>query len=220
MKRALIVEDQADARRWMRSAVADAFPGCEISEAGSLAQVAARLETFVPDLCIVDLGLPDGSGVDVIRRLNAGFPECVSVVTTIFADDEHLFPALGAGAQGYLLKDDGGAHLVRALRGIVAGEPPLSPAIARRLLRTFGPPATDPATSAPQAGALTERERDVLILAAKGLTLQAIADGLEISRNTASWHLKNVYRKLDVSTRAEAAIAALDRGLIVQGIVD
>lgn len=213
--RALLVEDLADTRRWLRAALAAAFPGIVVSEAATLAE-GLLAATPAPDLALVDLGLPDGSGVQLIEALLRRVPACVCVVVTVFDDDGHLFPALRAGAQGYLLKDQPPLQLAETLRGIVAGQPPLSPSIARRLLGHFRAlPAAGPALAVPEGGeALTARETDVLRLVAKGYTLPQTADALSLSRHTVSGYLKDVYRKLAVSSRAEATIEAARRGLI------
>ncbi|MBW8310992.1 MAG: response regulator transcription factor, partial [Rhizobium sp.] len=165
-----------------------------------------------PDLGVVDRGLPDGSGVDLIRELAQRHPACTRVVTTLFGDDAHVFPALRAGAHGYLLKDQPADRLGAALDGIRRGEPPLSPAIAQRLLRAFGaaPEPVPPSGGEP----LTAREREVLVLVSKGCRLPELADRLQISRHTVSDHLKNIYRKLDINSRAEAALEAVRLGLV------
>src|SRR5690606_8526461 len=126
------------------------------------------------------------------------------VVATVFDDDAHLFPALRAGAQGYVLKDRDRATLADMLRGIVSGQPPLSSSIARRLLRHFQPMPAEPQDGVP----LTPRETEVLQLTAKGLTLNEVAQALQLSRHTVSGYLKDIYRKLSVGTRAEAALEA------------
>lgn len=206
--RALVLDDLAPTRVWLARALQQAFPGIAVAEAGSLAEAFAQCERDPPPLALVDLGLPDGSGLRVIERLVPQGTLCV--VATVFDDDAHLFPALRAGAQGYVLKDQDGATLSDMLRGIVAGQPPLSPSIARRLLRHFQPVAApvEPPSS------LTPRETEVLRLIAKGLTIADVGEVLGISRHTASGYVKEVYRKLSVGSRAEAALQATRLGLI------
>jgi DNA-binding NarL/FixJ family response regulator len=133
------------------------------------------------------------------------------VVATVFDDDAHLFPALRAGAQGYVLKDQSREQLADMLRGIVAGQPPLSPSIARRLLRQFRTVAD---VAAAPAESLTAREREVLGLIGKGLTVPATAQALGISRHTCVGYVKEIYRKLEVGSRAEATLAASRLGLV------
>ncbi|MES1944627.1 LuxR family two component transcriptional regulator [Salinisphaera sp. PC39] len=210
---ALIVEDLPTSCDWLGDVLRVAFPGILIDTAPDLAGARAALAEFVPDLALVDLGLPDGSGVDLILALRREHPGCRSVVTTIYADDAHLFPALRAGAVGYLLKDQPQERLAMQLRGIAAGEPPLSPIIARRLLKVF-----EPEPEHEQADSLSPRERETLVLIAKGYRLNEVADCLGVTRNTAAGYIKSVYRKLQVSSRAEAALAAARMGLVRQNL--
>jgi DNA-binding NarL/FixJ family response regulator len=207
--RALVLDDLAASRDWLARALQLAFPGIAIVPAGSLAEAMAALDPL-PDLALVDLGLPDGSGVQLLERLRAQGASTLCIVATVFDDDAHLFPALRAGAQGYVLKDQPPEALADMLRGIAAGQPPLSPTIARRLLRHFQPL---PAPADPEV-ALTARETDVLQLSAKGLSAQEVADALGLSRHTVTGYLKDIYRKLSVGTRAEATLEAARRGLI------
>ena len=206
--RALVVDDLAPSRAWLRQALGLAFPAIEIDEAASLAE-ARPLSRHPPPLALIDLGLPDGSGVQLIEALLRG-GETLCVVATVFDDDAHLFPALRAGAKGYVLKDQTVEQLAEMLRGIVDGRPPLSPSIARRLLSHFQLP---PSTSE-TAAELTARETDVLRLIAKGCSGQECAALLGLSRHTVSGYLKDIYRKLAVSNRAEATLEATRRGLI------
>ena len=194
----LIVEDLPDARDWLIAAMGEAFPGIVIDTAASLADARSCLSSR----------LPDGSGIDLIDELNRQHPDVMSVVTSVFDDDTHLFAALGAGASGYLLKDQSREDLTGMLQRIAEGQPPLSPAIARRLLGFFGPREDRDATR------LTARERDVLGLIAKGYTTAKVAEFLNITRNTASGYVKQIYSKLNISSRAEAALEASRRGIV------
>ncbi|MEO8671373.1 MAG: response regulator transcription factor [Tahibacter sp.] len=207
---ALVVDDLAGSRDWLCRALELAFPGIVVHCAGSLAQSRAWLEP-PPPLALIDLGLPDGSGVDLIEHLQRTSPATLCIVATVFDDDAHLFPALRAGAKGYVLKDQSPEVLAQMLRGIAEGQPPLSPSIARRLLRHFQPADQSPAPASP----LTPRETEVLRLIAKGLTMQEAGAALQLSRHTVASHLKEVYRKLSVGTRAEATLEALRLGILV-----
>lgn len=204
--RALVVDDLASSRDWLSRALEQAFRGIEISVAGSLAEAKPHIES-APPLALIDLGLPDGSGIRLIEKLQPLGTLCI--VATVFDDDAHLFPALHAGAQGYVLKDQSTDTLAEMLTGIASGQPPLSPSIARRLLRHFQPIPVDA-----DEPALTARETDVLRLIAKGHTVAEVAGLLGLSRHTAAGYLKDVYRKLSVSSRAEATLAATRRGLV------
>lgn len=210
LRTGLVVEDLPAVSDWLAGALRESFPGIVLTQAYTLREGLDQLRRKTPDIALVDLGLPDGSGLRLIEALNQSAPSCACIVTTIFQDDQHLFPALRAGAQGYLLKDQPREQLVAALQGMVAGEPPLSPAIARRLLKVF----------APQAAAvladtrLSPREREALGLIAKGCTLAEVAAQQGVTHNTAAGFIKSVYRKLNISSRAEATVEAARMGLI------
>lgn len=210
VKQGIVVEDLPGASAWLAQALQDAFPGIAVRTAASVAEGLALLKALSPDIALVDLGLPDAPGIRLIEVLNREHPACHCVVTTIFADDVHLFPALRAGAQGYLLKDEPRERITQALQGIVAGEPPLSPAIARRLLKVFTPVTAEVAPDVH----LSPRERETLTLIAKGYKLPDVAQQLSITRNTAAGFIKSVYRKLNVSSRAEATLEAARMGLV------
>lgn len=206
---ALIVEDLPASRGWLEELLREAFPDIAVRCSEDLASAREQLRQAVPDMALVDLGLPDGSGVELILALHQQHPACRCVVTTIYGDDAHLFPALRAGAAGYLLKDQTKDRLVTQLRGISAGEPPLSPVIARRLLQMFEPPPGEASEER-----LSPREKETLVLIAKGYRLNEVATTLGVTRNTAAGYIKSVYRKLEVSSRAEAALAAARLGLV------
>jgi len=211
MKLALVVEDIAATRAWLVEALADSFPGIQTDSAGTRAEAVAMVGRRDYDVALVDLDLPDGSGLEVIAALRRRLPQSVAVVTTIFDDDAHVFPAMLEGAMGYLLKEQPREHFVAGLQGILRGAPPLSPAIARRMIAHFnrlGPPSVAPESL------LTPRETEVLRLVAKGYTQNEIAALLELSRHTVVDHVKSLYRKLNISSRAEAALEATRRGLV------
>jgi DNA-binding NarL/FixJ family response regulator len=208
MKTALIIEDIPDARQWLSDALRDTYPFVEISSAANLKEALAIIIAQRFDIALVDLNLPDGSGVDALRQIRLSAPQTLSIVVTIYDDDQHLFPALQAGAQGYLLKDQSKQQISQRLQGIARGEPPLSPAIARRLLGHFSPQGVAPEIN------LTTRETEVLTLIAKGVKLAEVAEMLTISRNTAAGYVKEIYRKLDISSRAEATLEAARLGLV------
>ena len=206
---ALVVDDLAASRNWLSAALVIAFPDIAISTADSIAG-AQSIIAPPPQLALIDLGLPDGSGVRLIEQLH--MLGCCCIVATVFDDDAHLFPALRAGAQGYVLKDQSQQQLADMLRGIGNGEPALSPSIARRLLKHFQP--TLPAQPSAPAAELTCRETEVLRLIAKGHTNAEVARLLELSAHTVSGYLKDIYRKLRVNNRASAAVEAVRLGLV------
>ncbi len=205
---ALVLEDRDDARRWLMQAVESAFPGCSVSETSRVADARAAIAHRLPDVAIIDLSLPDGSGVEIIELLRERAPGCRALVATVFADDQHLFSALRAGACGYLLKEETSANLTEQLRAFALGTPMLSAPIADRLVRFFHPEAGT------QTAQLSGRECEVLVLLAKGMSIPKVATMLGISPNTASTYTKTLYRKLGVTTRAEATLEATRRGLI------
>lgn len=209
MNRALIVEDVAETRRWLAEIVGRAFPGCTISEASNMRAglSAAAGESF--DLTLIDLGLPDGSGLDVLRFLRAGQPNTLCVVTTVMGDDAHIVAALSAGAHGYLLKEQRPEIISRQLVQLAQGIPALSPSIARRIMEHFrltGPSAPD--------NDLTTREREVLALIGRGMRNVEVAAALNLAESTVASYIKAIYRKLGISSRAEASWHATRLGLL------
>ena len=217
MSNILLLEDLPEIRAWLKVLVHQVFPQAQISEAARVHDALELVSAVKFDLALVDLGLPDGSGVDVVAALREQQPEAQSVVVTIHDDDEHLFPALQAGAFGYLLKESPRQDLVTQLRRIADGEPPLSPPIARRILAYFshgGPRVVDVTRFDPHEAVLNARETDILQRVAKGYTLPEIAGQLHLSRHTVADYVKQIYRKLNVSSRAEAALEAARRGLV------
>lgn len=209
MKTALILDDVPDSQSWLRQALASVFSDITLHCVGNLAEAHAWLASHTaPDIALIDLGLPDGSGVEFIAELNRVSPHTLCIVASIFDDDEHLFPALRAGAQGYLLKDQPLAQIIELLRGVTEGRPPLSPGIARKMLGYFKP------TPQRNQEQLTEREIEVLRLISKGMTLAESARILGISPNTTHGYVKNIYRKLNICSRAEATLSAQQLGLI------
>jgi DNA-binding NarL/FixJ family response regulator len=212
MQTALILEDFADTRIWLCEALLSAFNDIAISEAATVAQAKELIKNQTFDLALIDLSLPDGSGIDVITEIIRQSPTTYCVVATIFEDDEHIFPALQAGAQGYLLKEQAKDEFIKSLNGLLHGEPPLSPVIARKILRHFQ--KTESRNQALEEIELTERETEILTLVAKGLRRGDISQMLGISPHTVASHLKTIYGKLNVSTRAEATVEALRMGLI------
>jgi len=214
----LIVEDQIASRVWLAGAVREAFGTLELYEAANLGEARAWLAESSPAplwLALIDLGLPDGDGVDLIRDLRRRAPLALIVVASIYDDDQHLFDALAAGAGGYLLKSQTRDEMVWFLRRIEQGEPPLSPAIARRLMRYFhvGETAPPPSSADPDFEHLTPRETETLRLLARGLTIAEAARVMGLKPQTVASYVKVIYQKLDVGSRAEATRVAIARGL-------
>jgi DNA-binding NarL/FixJ family response regulator len=212
MKHILLLEDLPEIRSWLRTLVLHVFPGSQISEAARVHDALSLASAVKFDLALIDLGLPDGSGVAVVAKLRDLQPEAQSVVVTIHDDEEHLFPALQAGAFGYILKEQARELITEQLQRISQGEPPLSPSIARKVMAHFRAKAK-PQTSLLPHVQLTERESEVLLRVAKGYTLPEIGTQLGLSRHTIADYVKQIYRKLNVSSRAEAALEAQRLGL-------
>ena len=208
MKQILIVEDLSETRRWLSEIVGEAFPDCEVHEAASMRAGIAQAATRDYDLALIDLGLPDGSGLDVLRNLRLLRSETICVVTTVMGDDASIVGALSAGAEGYLLKEQAQDLLVRQLRQMAQGIPALSPSVARRIMEHFR--RTGPA--APKSN-LTAREREVLALIGRGLRNGEVAEALALSEYTVAGYIKDIYRKLGISSRAEASWHAARLGL-------
>ena len=215
----LLLEDIPEAAAWLKLQIAEVFPDAVFHDASRVHAALKIIASTHIDVGLIDLGLPDGSGVDAVAALREAQPHAQAVVVTIHDDDDHLFPALQAGAFGYLLKDQAAPATVEQFRRMSQGEPPLSPAIARRIMTHFASRSQQRGSrprGMPQV-VLTDRENEVLLRVAKGFTLPEIAVQLELSRHTISDYVKQIYRKLNVSSRAEAALEAQRLGLFGRG---
>jgi DNA-binding NarL/FixJ family response regulator len=219
-ERALIVEDLDEPRQWLADLLPQALPAVKrVDTAATLAQARDCMAQHRYGLALVDWGLPDGTSESLIRELVTSRPGAVVIVATIHDDDAHVFPALRSGAAGYILKSQPSAMVVAQLQRIERGEPALSPSVAARILRYFHGVqggALQPGASAsmmPDAY-LTEREVSVLRLLAKGYKSSEIAGLLTLSHHTVTSYIRDIYRKLDISSRAEATMEAARRGLV------
>ena len=212
MENILLLEDLPEIRVWLRKLVLQVFPMAKIAEASRVQDALDLVGAVKFNLALLDLGLPDGSGVSVVSKLRDTQPDAQSVIVTIHDDDEHLFPALQAGAFGYILKEQARELITEQLQRISQGEPPLSPSIARRVMAHFSNKGKPQAASMGNV-ALTDRESEVLLRVAKGYTLPEIGVQLCLSRHTIADYVKQIYRKLNVSSRAEAALEAQRMGL-------
>lgn len=209
---ALVVEDHEDARNWLVACLRRAFPGIVVTTACNFAEGDLLLDRR-PQLALIDLNLPDGFGIDLIAKAGRMRPPVRCVVTTIYDDEAHIFPALRAGASGYLLKDEPQDELVRQLLQLSNEEPPLSASVMRSVLKYFAD--QNPVGTQPDEP-LTPREREVLAALANGYTLDEIARSHTVSRNTVATHVKRIYAKLRISNRVEAVQAAQRIGLLVR----
>ncbi|MBT9504186.1 MAG: response regulator transcription factor [Burkholderiaceae bacterium] len=219
MNNILLLEDLPEIRAWLKALIKQVFPASEIIECARIHDALQLVAAQKFSLALLDLGLPDGSGVDVVAALRETQPDVQSVIVTIHDDDEHLFPALQAGAFGYLLKEQSRELLVEQLQRMSQGEPPLSPSIARKVIAYFTGQQRRPQASNTLVHevSLTDRETEVLLRVAKGYTLPEIGVQLGLSRHTIADYVKQIYRKLNVSSRAEAALEAQRLGLFGRG---
>ncbi|MDA7414950.1 response regulator transcription factor [Xenophilus arseniciresistens] len=229
MTHVLIVEDEPALLRRFTDAVL-AEPGFALCGAVSTVAAARALLDATPvDVVLIDLGLPDGHGSQVIRHAVARYPQCDVIVVTMFGDDANVTDCIAAGATGYLLKDALPQQLVAAIQEVREGGSPISPAIARRILqriRTEGAPAETvapaealaPARPAaavpPPSSLLSERETEILRLTSKGLSFKEVGEVLGISGHTVKTHIKRIYQKLAVHSRGEAVYEAGQLGLL------
>ena len=212
----LVVEDLPVVRDWLAALLARVFPGSAIETAATLREARQLLTEGLNGgarwrLALVDLGLPDGSGIGLIELMRRQAPETPVIVTTVHDDDDHLFSALAAGAQGYLLKEQDDEQLAWQLRQIERGQPPLSPRVARRMMAHFQPHA---ASGAPAPATLSPRETEVLSCIGRGLSAAETGQRLGITENTVNGYVKTLYSKLDIGNRAQAALEATRRGLV------
>lgn len=213
----LIVEDEPELlHRFSAAVLAD--DGLALTAAVSNgASALAVLSATAPDVVLLDLGLPDLDGIEVIRQVARDCPDCDVLVVTMFGDDEHVFAALEAGATGYLLKDVGHERIAASIHDLRAGGSPITPSIARRVLtrlRTTAPAPDAPMGQSAQASVLTPREIELLKLTAKGLSFDNVGELLGISPHTVVAHVKKIYRKLAVHSRGEAVYEATQLGLL------
>jgi NarL family two-component system response regulator LiaR len=214
--RVLVADDHAIVRKGIRALLATE-PDIEVvGEAENGREAVTEAERLQPDVILMDLVMPEVDGIEAIRRITGRQPEARILVLTSFAADDKVFPAIKAGALGYLLKDSGPEELVQAIHQVYRGESSLHPTIARKLLHELSRPSERPPTPEP----LTEREVEVLRLVARGQSNQEIADQLVISEATVRTHVSNILGKLHLASRTQAALYALREGLASLDDVD
>ena len=219
MPRVLIVEDDpAFLARYAAMLAND--PTFEVvASVATGAEGLAMLDLRKPDVLLVDLGLPDISGIEVIRHASQTLPKCECMVVTVFGDEEHVLASIEAGAAGYLLKDASEESFLSGIRELINGGSPISPIIARRLLKRFQSEPTTASVTVEanvdgESVALSDREREILLLASKGFNYPEMGKLMGISPHTVTSHVKKIYRKLAVHSRGEAVFEANRMGLI------
>jgi DNA-binding NarL/FixJ family response regulator len=215
MIRVALVEDDASFRDSVLGAVSAASDIVMVATAASLCEGMTLLKGDPLNVLLVDIGLPDGSGIDLIHAARAVWPQCEVIVATVFGDEDKVLSAIEAGASGYLLKDAMPASLVDEIRSVHAGGSPVSPMIARQLLRRLRPAAgAMPAGESSTDATLSAREVQVLERMALGYTMQETAEFLGVAMSTVQTFVRRIYRKLDVRSKVEAIDAGYRRGLL------
>ncbi len=210
--RVVLADDHVLVREGIRQFLEETDDIQVIGEAGNGAEVLQLVEETSPDVAVLDIQMPEVTGIEATRRIKQHFPDVQVLILTAHDDDPYIRALLRAGADGYVLKTATSEELVKAVRDVHHGLTALSPAVATAVVRQMSHEA--PPGAADQVETLTEREIDVLRLAAQGMTNREIGQELGISHRTVQGHLANVYEKLNVSSRTEAVTEALKRGWI------
>lgn len=208
--RVLIVDDHRIVRKGI-AALLETEDGFEVvGDAENGIEAIAMADDLRPDVILMDLVMPEMDGIEATREIRARRPDSQILVLTSFGSDDKLFPAIKAGALGYLLKDTSPQELLHAIRQAAVGQSALNPVVARRLLREFSADSD----IFPLAEPLTEREIEVLRLIARGLTNERIGEALFISEATVRTHVSHILGKLNLTNRTQAALYALREGLV------
>jgi len=206
----IIVEDEIDVRERLIELVEQDEQFNLLDASSTVAAGMIALDTHKPDILLTDLGLPDGSGIDIIKAIEKLHLDCEAMVISGFQDEHNVFNALQAGAKAYILKDDKSQKITDAIKAMMQGGAPISPVIARLMLQKFQQP--EPVTEMPEA--LTERQVKILKLVSQGFSSKEIGEKLDITYYTVTTHIKNIYNKLQVNSRTEALHEALKLGLL------
>ena len=207
MLRILIADDHQIVRRGLRMTIEAEKDMQVVADAENGSQVLSLIKKHKPDIVLMDMQMPEMDGVDALKQLRVEFPALPVLILTTFSDDAHVYAALRAGASGFLLKEMNGDELVSAIRGAAQGKPQLHPEIARRLMAR-APMPDDPFES------LTERERDILKLIAKSMSNKEIASQLFLTEMTVKGYVSDLFAKLGVNDRTQAALMAVRFGLV------
>lgn len=217
----VVVEDDPGFRNALSRVVQGAPDMLLAGVAGTRVQGLALLQNPPADVLLVDLGLPDGSGIDVIRATVLQWPSCSIMVCTNFGDETHVMRSIEAGAAGYLLKDSSPAKMIDEIRSLASGGSPISPIIARQVLARFrqnsnssGAGAQEPAAASTPTSMLSAREKEVLDFITRGFTTSEIAGLMQLSHFTVRSFVRRIYGKLKVTSKAEAIYEARARGLL------
>jgi DNA-binding NarL/FixJ family response regulator len=209
--RIVIADDQAITRSGLRTLLASAENVEIVGEARTGEEAVDLATSLQPDVVLMDLRMPDLNGIEATRRIHRTSPHISILVLTVFEDDTSVFPAIRAGARGYLLKDTGQEELLSAIRAVAGGGAIFSPGIAQKVLRYLRTPSPDP--SGDLFDELSTRERDILQLIARGKTNTEIAQGLSLSPKTVSNYISNVLLKVHATDRAKLMLMAIEAGM-------
>ena len=205
----LVADDHAIVREGLRALI-DTEPGMRLlDEAQDGIEAMQKARAQQPDVILLDMVMPRQDGLETIKQIKAEQPDACILVLTSFAEDEKVFPAIKAGALGYVLKDSSPGQLLQAIRDVYRGEASLHPTIARKLITELSQPPAQPLTEEP----LTEREVEVLKQVAQGLSNQQIAENLVLSERTVRTHVSHILEKLHLANRTQAALYALRKGI-------
>jgi NarL family two-component system response regulator LiaR len=207
--RVLIVDDHEIVRKGIRALLSAKKDIQVVGEAAEGATAVSLAKTLHPDVILMDLMMPKKDGIQATREITAGQPDARVLVLTSFAADAQVFPAIKAGALGYLLKDSSPQELIQAIRQVYRGEPSLDPSVARKVLAELSSPPQEPLTPDP----LTAREVEVLRLVAQGKSNKEIAETLVVAEETVHAHVSNILNKLHLANRTQAALYALKEGI-------
>ena len=202
-------DDHSIVREGMRALIMGEPDMVYVGEAGDGATALERILALRPDVILLDLQMPIKGGLEIIPEIKQQIPDARILVITSFGDDEYVFPAIQAGALGYLLKDTSPDEILHAIREVYAGRSTLHPSIAKRVLQEVNKPPKRPLTTDP----LTARELEILRAVAHGWTNQDIADSLVVSERTVRTHVSNILSKLHLANRTQAALYALREGI-------
>jgi DNA-binding NarL/FixJ family response regulator len=214
----VIVEDEPEFRRRFAQIIENEPSMKLVGVAANRREAQAIIDKEDFDVLLIDLGLPDGNGIELIKQVSQKKPEADIMVVTVFGDEQHVVSSIEAGATGYILKDSTPADVISCIRLLRAGGSPVSPVVARSVLRAIRNRmgSTSPAARAsqPENNPLSARETEILQLLAKGMSFNEIGEILGISPHTVTAHIKKIYRKLAVHSRGEAVYEATQMGLL------
>jgi DNA-binding NarL/FixJ family response regulator len=215
--RVVIADDQGLVRAGFRMILEEVGGFLVVGEAANGEEAIGAVRRHRPDLVLMDVRMPTLDGIEATRRILAGGADCRVVILTTFDLDEHVFAALRAGASGFLLKDVSPEQLVASLRIVAGGDAILAPSITRRLIERFAAPADHTPAASHLLSTLTEREREVLLLVARGLSNEEVGAELHVGESTVKTHVGRVLGKLGLRDRVQAAVFAYENGLIQPG---